>query len=57
MTKVLPQLKKRFTQYELVPSAGGRFEIFAGDTQIYSKLESGQFPSDDEIVTALQQHA
>jgi selenoprotein W-related protein len=56
MTKILPQLKKRFTQYELVPSAGGRFEIFAGDTQIYSKLESGQFPSEDEIVTALQQH-
>jgi selT/selW/selH-like putative selenoprotein len=29
---------------ELRPGDGGRFEVFVGDTQIYSKLETGEFP-------------
>jgi len=28
----------------LRPGDGGRFEVFVNDTQIYSKLDTGEFP-------------
>ncbi len=38
----------------LVPSSGGRFEIFVDDQQIYSKLETGEFPEPRDIVEAIE---
>ena len=34
----------------MVPSAGGAFEISVDGTKIYSKLETGQYPSEDAVV-------
>jgi len=48
-------LEKAFpgVSIELIESGGGAFEIRKGDKLIYSKLETGQFPDDAEIVSAL----
>jgi selenoprotein W-related protein len=38
----------------LIPSSGGAFEVFIGDTRIYSKLETGVFPDVNEIITKIE---
>ena len=38
----------------LVPSDGGRFEVFLDGEAIYSKLETGRFPESREIVKAIE---
>jgi selenoprotein W-related protein len=40
-----------------VPSDGGRFEISIDGEQIYSKLESGQFPDEEKIVGEITKRA
>lgn len=42
--KILEEWKQGVSSLELVPSDGGRFEVFVNDVQIYSKLETGEFP-------------
>lgn len=34
----------------LIPSEGGRFELSVDGQQIYSKLQTGRFPDEDEMV-------
>jgi selenoprotein W-related protein len=38
----------------LVPSDGGRFEIFVDDRQIYSKLDTGTFPEPRDVIKAIE---
>lgn len=38
----------------LVPSDGGRFEIFLDEEPVYSKLETGRFPEPREIVGVIE---
>jgi selenoprotein W-related protein len=40
---------------ELEPSDGGRFEVFVDGKRIYSKLETGEFPDEEEILTAVSE--
>jgi selenoprotein W-related protein len=42
---------------QLVPSDGGRFEISVDGKQIYSKLQTGQFPDEDKIVAEITKRA
>jgi selT/selW/selH-like putative selenoprotein len=35
------------------PSGGGCFEVFVDDDQIYSKLETGEFPDEKRIREAV----
>ena len=51
---MLPHFKQDIAEMILVPSDGGRFEIFVDDEQIYSKLETGQFPETRDIVKAIE---
>lgn len=37
----------------LVESSGGAFEVFLNDELLYSKLETRQFPSTEQITTAI----
>jgi selenoprotein W-related protein len=37
----------------MIPSRGGCFEIRVGGKLIYSKLETGKFPDEEEVVEAL----
>jgi selenoprotein W-related protein len=34
----------------LIPSSGGRFEVMAGDTLIYSKKETGRHAEAGEVI-------
>ena len=38
------------TELALAPYADGRFEVIVDGKKIYSKLETGEFPDEDEIV-------
>ena len=38
---------------ELQPSSGGCFELTANGELIYSKLETGEFPDEDEMVAEI----
>jgi len=51
---VLTTFKRQIEELTLVPSDGGRFEIFVDGSQIYSKLETGEFPDEDWVIEQLQ---
>ena len=51
--KLLPRFKAAIKRYTLVPSRGGCFELTVGGQRVYSKLETGRFPSEDEMVRAV----
>lgn len=46
--------KKDVEEMVLVPSDGGRFELFVDGEQIYSKLETGRFPENRNVVKELE---
>ena len=46
---MLERFKRRITGLELVPDKGGCFEVTVGSELIYSKLATGEFPSEDTI--------
>jgi selenoprotein W-related protein len=52
--EILSHFKQDVEELVLVPSTGGRFEVFLDRTQIYSKLETGSFPEARDIVRALE---
>jgi selenoprotein W-related protein len=54
---VLWACKRKLANLELVPSDGGRFEISIDGKQIYSKLETGQFPDEQKIVAEITKRA
>lgn len=51
--EVLPVFKKDIEELVLVPSDGGRFELFVDDEQVYSKLETGRFPENRDVIKKL----
>jgi selenoprotein W-related protein len=46
-------VKRAIRQLVLIPSKGGCFEITVGGKLVYSKLQTGRFPDEDEILNAL----
>ena len=42
--------KQRIKSLELVPFDDGRFEVFKNEKKLYSKLETGEFAKEDQIV-------
>ena len=53
--KVL-ELGERIKSLTLIPSGGGAFEIRANDKLIHSKLESGDWPDFDDVVSAIKKN-
>lgn len=51
--KILSTYKQRISGFELEPAGGGCFELSVGGNLVYSKLKTGQFPDEDEMVTAV----
>ena len=45
---------QRVGALKLVPSDGGRFEVSVDGTLIYSKLETGDFPENRQIIEQLR---
>ncbi|MCP4189829.1 MAG: SelT/SelW/SelH family protein [Planctomycetaceae bacterium] len=48
--KLLSTHKQKISSLTLEPSSGGCFELTLGDELIYSKLETGEFPNEDQLV-------
>jgi selenoprotein W-related protein len=48
--KILTTYKQKLTGLTLVPAGGGCFELLADGQMLYSKLETGSFPDEDEAV-------
>lgn len=46
-------MKQRVEALELIPSGGGCFEVSVGDELLYSKLDTGEFPDDRELLDVL----
>lgn len=48
-------IKKEFDiEPALIKSGGGAFEVKVDGDLIYSKLSTGRFPDDDEIISAIK---
>lgn len=47
--------RARVENINLVTSSGGAFEVSVNGQQIYSKLETGQFPTHEEIINKMEQ--
>ncbi len=50
----MPHFKKDIEALVLVPSDGGRFEVYAGEDRVHSKLETGRFPEPREIIKLVE---
>ena len=48
--KLLDTYRQRISGLELIPDSGGCFEISLDGDLIYSKLQTGQFPEEADIV-------
>jgi selenoprotein W-related protein len=48
--KILASYKHRVKGLTLIPSSGGCFELSLDGDLVYSKLQSGSFPNEDEMV-------
>lgn len=44
----------RFNALKLIPSDGGRFEVTLDGELIYSKLETGDFPENKDILSQIK---
>ena len=49
--KILTELKQKVTGFELVPAGGGCFELTIDGNLVYSKLETGEFPVESDLVS------
>jgi selenoprotein W-related protein len=52
-SRVLTEYKQKISNLTLVPSGGGCFELSANGELLYSKLKTGQFPDEQDIVNML----
>ena len=48
--KILKQYKAKIDELKLIQSDGGRFELSIDGDLVYSKLATGQFPDEEEII-------
>ncbi len=53
VSELMDRYKRKVARFVLVPSDGGKFELKVGGRLVYSKLETGRFPENAEIVKAL----
>jgi len=50
---LLPRYKRSIRSFQLIPSKGGCFELTVGGKLLYSKLETGVFPDESEMIRAV----
>lgn len=55
--KIVSEFKQRISAFTLVPSDGGRFEVEVDGELIYSKLQTGSFPDEAEVIDSIRSHA
>ena len=47
-------MKRDVKSLKLIPSKGGCFEVWVDEEQIYSKLDTGEFPDEDAMLAAVR---
>jgi selenoprotein W-related protein len=52
-SKLLETYKQQIKDMKLVPAGGGCFELTVDGELVYSKLKTGKFPDEQEMVTAV----
>ncbi len=52
--ELLAEFGNRIAEVRLVPSSGGVFEVRLGDDLLASKKETGEFPENDAVLSALR---
>jgi len=55
--KLLGEFRNRIEEVALQPSSGGRFEVTADGVLLFSKAETGRFPTADELRSGIQDRA
>lgn len=53
--KVLTEFKQQVKSFELEPSGGGCFELTVNDDVVYSKLSTGEFPNEFDLIAKLRE--
>jgi selenoprotein W-related protein len=48
--KLLPRYKRAISRYVMIPSTKGCFELTVGGSLLYSKLKTGEFPNEQQLV-------
>ena len=51
--RLLVTYKQKIQSLTLVPASGGCFEVSLAGELVYSKLETGRFPDEEQIVKLL----
>lgn len=51
--RLLSTYKQKIKTLQLEPSGGGCFELTVGSDLVYSKLKTGKFPDEEEMVRAV----
>jgi selenoprotein W-related protein len=51
---IMEAFGEKFGALKLIPADGGRFEVTLDGELLYSKLETGDFPDNKEIVEQLK---
>jgi selenoprotein W-related protein len=49
-SKLLNTYKQKIKDLTLIPASGGCFELSLNGELVYSKLKTGKFPDEDEMV-------
>ena len=49
-SRILSQYKMQIERLELIPDKGGCFELSLNGDVVYSKLKTGEFPDEAQIV-------
>lgn len=55
-TKLLTNYKQKIATLTLVPSSGGCFELSVNGKLVYSKLATGAFPDEAQMVQLIGKH-
>jgi selenoprotein W-related protein len=51
--RLLGEYKTQIEELTLQPSSGGRFEVSVDGNMVFSKAETGRFPTVEEVRSAL----
>jgi selenoprotein W-related protein len=55
--KLLETLKQKIAGYRLIPAGGGCFELTVNGELLYSKLKTGKFPDESEMLALVSKRA
>ncbi len=56
-TKLLNQYKQKIQDLKLIPASGGCFELTVNGELLYSKLKTGKFPDEREMIKAVGKYS